>query len=528
MNPNPGVNLRWPALAIAAAMLIATSVGATYLVLRSASHPESEGAGMATARPSGAASSSAAVALPSGAPLPDVVVSLSPDAVARAGITVATVGTGRATSGLRLPGVVEPNAYRQVVVTPVAGGRVTRVLVESGERVRRGQTMAQVFSSEVAEAFTRYTSVRADLDAHERELARTEKLVEIGAASRQELERLHAEHTARLADVLSARSRLELLGVPASALDKPAGPEVGASADVSAPIDGVVTERRANVGLNVDPASKLFTVVDLTTVWVVAELYEKDFSRVRVGSPATVTTNAYPDLSLQGRVSYIDPQVSADTRTAKLRVEVRNPGNQLRLGMYTDVQVSGIGGTAVPVIPRSAVQTVGDRQVVYLADPKQPGRFTEREVRLGAPVGETIEVLSGVQAGDSIVAAGSFFVRAERERLGLHAPSAPSAGSAQTDERSQARMNVQTAKVLVGEKGYEPGRVSLRAGTPAKITFVRTTDSTCGTEVLFPSLNIKRALPLNEPVVIEFTPAKTGEIAFACGMNMLHGTVVVQ
>jgi hypothetical protein len=165
---------------------------------------------------------------------------------------------------------------------------------------------------------------------------------------------------------------------------------------------------------------------------------------------------------------------------------------------------------------------------VYLADPKQPGRFTEREVRLGAPVGETIEVLSGVQAGDSIVAAGSFFVRAERERLGLHAPSAPSAGSAQTDERSQARMNVQTAKVLVGEKGYEPGRVSLRAGTPAKITFVRTTDSTCGTEVLFPSLNIKRALPLNEPVVIEFTPAKTGEIAFACGMNMLHGTVVVQ
>ena len=89
-------------------------------------------------------------------------------------------------------------------------------------------------------------------------------------------------------------------------------------------------------------------------------------------------------------------------------------------------------------------------------------------------------------------------------------------------------MNVQTAKVLVGEKGYEPGRVSLRAGTPAKITFVRTTDKTCGTEVLFPSLNIKRALPLNEPVVIEFTPAKTGEIAFACGMNMLHGTVVVR
>ena len=136
-----------------------------------------------------------------------------------------------------------------------------------------------------------------------------------------------------------------------------------------------------------------------------------------------------------------------------------------------------------------------------------------------------------MQAGDSIVAEGSFFVRAERERLGLRAPSAAapsSSGPTQTEDRHQAEANVQTAKVLVGEKSYEPARVSLRAGTPAQITFVRTTDKTCGTEVVFPSPNIKRALPLNEPVVIEFTPARTGEISFACGVNMLRGTVAVQ
>ena len=530
MNPETGVNLRWPVLATAAALLMATGAGATYFALRSASRAEREPAGMATAAPRGTSSSSPATAPHSGAPLPDVIVSLSPDAVARAGITVATVGTGGATSGLRLPGVVEPNAYRQVVVTTLVGGRITRVLVELGERVRRGQTMAQVFSPELAEAFTRYTSVRAELEAHERELARSEKLVEIGAASRQELERLHAEHTARRADVESARSRLELLGIPASELDKPAGQQVAASADVSAPIDGVVTERLVNVGLNVDPTTKLFTVVDLATVWVVADLYEKDFSRVRVGSPVTVTTGAYPDLALEGRVSYIDPQVSAQTRTAKLRVEVRNPANQLRLGMYTDVRVSGVGGSAVPSIPRSAVQTVGEHHVVYLADPKQPGTFTEREVSFRPTSGKDVEVLSGVQAGDSIVTEGSFFVRAERERLGLRAPSAApsSSGPTQTADRRQAETNVQTAKVLVGEKGYEPARVSLRAGTPAQITFVRTTDQTCGTEVVFPSLKIKRALPLNEPVVIAFTPSKTGEISFVCGMNMLRGTVAVQ
>ena len=82
--------------------------------------------------------------------------------------------------------------------------------------------------------------------------------------------------------------------------------------------------------------------------------------------------------------------------------------------------------------------------------------------------------------------------------------------------------------MIVSEQGYEPAKVTLRAGTPARITFVRTTDKTCGTEVVFPALNIKRALPLNEPVVIEFTPAKAANIAFACGMNMLHGTIVVQ
>ena len=87
---------------------------------------------------------------------------------------------------------------------------------------------------------------------------------------------------------------------------------------------------------------------------------------------------------------------------------------------------------------------------------------------------------------------------------------------------------MQTAKVLVDEQGFEPATVTLRAGTPVRITFVRTTDKACGTEVIFPSLNIKRALPLNEPVEIEFVPAEAGDIAFACGMNMLHGTVVVR
>src|SRR5207247_8561667 len=118
-------------------------------------------------------------------PTTEVVVMLSQEAMKRAGIEVAMVTQGTRSSAVRIPGTVEPNAYRQVVVTPLVAGRVTRVLVELGNQVRLGQTLAQVFSPELADAQTKYLSMKADLDAHEREIDRTTKLVEIGAASRQ-------------------------------------------------------------------------------------------------------------------------------------------------------------------------------------------------------------------------------------------------------------------------------------------------------------------------------------------------------
>ena len=438
----------------------------------------------------------------------------------------------RAATDLRLPGVVEPNAYRQVVVTPLVAGRVTKIGPALGDRVRRGQTLAEIYSPALAEAQTRYVSAQAMLDAHDRELQRTQKLVEIGAASRQELEKIHAEHAAQTATVQSARSQLELLGVSASALENMApGHNVSATTTVPAPIDGVVTERGANVGLNVDTATKLFTVVDLSTVWVVADVYEKDFSQVRVGSEVAITTSARPGLTLRGRVSL--HRSAGQRRHANCEGADRGakPSGELRLGMYADVVVAGASGTSTPRVPRSAVQNVGDRTVVYLANPKEPGKFIEREVRLGQTSGEQVEVVSGILPGDVVVTAGSFFVRAERERLGLRPTGKTPTGASRGPTPANigdGSTSLQTAKIVLSEQGYEPAKITLRAGVPARITFVRTTDKTCGTEVVFPSLNIKRALPLNEQVTIEFTPSTTGEISFACGMNMLHGTVVLQ
>ena len=520
---------------LAVVILLLTGAGAMFVLMRGMPGGPDQPPPR-TGEPAQAVAASAGVAAErtagqSDGPLPDVAVPLTKDAVERAGIVVAEVTATSRRREFRVPGVVEPNAYRQVVVTPLVAGRLTRVTAALGDRVRRGQVLAQIHSPELAEAQTKYVASRAMLDAHDRELQRTQKLVEIGAASRQELERIHAEHAAQTAAVQSARSQLDLLGLSSSTIDALPSGSVTTTADVPAPIDGVVTERSANAGLNVDSSTRLFTIVDLSTVWIVADVYETDISRIRVGTQVTVTTGAYPGQALNGRVDYIDPQVSAETRTAKVRVEVPNPDARLRLGMYADVLVGVAASAQIPMLPRSAVQNVGDRAVVYLASPSAPGTFVEREVRVGEASGDHIEVQSGVQAGDTVVTEGSFFIRAERERLGLRPTSAAARSTVTattTAPNPDPTERLQTARVVVNEQGFEPAKVTLRAGAPARITFVRTTDKTCATEVVFPSFNIKRALPLNEPVAIEFTSPTTGEIAFACGMNMLKGVVVVE
>jgi RND family efflux transporter MFP subunit len=156
--------------------------------------------------------------------------------------------------------------------------------------------------------------------------------------------------------------------------------------------------------------------VDLSTVWVIADVYERDFAKVRVGSPAAITSASYPGMALRGQVSYIDPQVQQETRTAKLRVEVPNPGGRLRLGMYVDVQAGDGSARHGVFVPKAAVQAVGSDTVVYLASDRQDGRFVERKVEVGDTIGDQILVLTGLQPGDPVVTEGVFFLRAERER----------------------------------------------------------------------------------------------------------------
>ena len=346
-----------------------------------------------------------------------VVVTLAPDMADRAGIKTVTATAGTAASHVRIPGVVQPNAYREVAVTSLVSGRVTQVHAELGARVNAQDPLATIYSPDLAEAQTAFIAARAEQAAHQQRQTRTQRLTAIGAATREELEMHEAERARVDAAVEIARSRLALLGIPEERTQRLTGPQdVITTMPVRAPLAGVVTRRAANIGQNIDPSTPLFTIVDLSTVWVIGDLFERDFARVRVGSLAAITSAAYPSLPLRGRVSYIDPQVQQETRTAKLRVEVPNAGGQLRLGMYVDIELGDAVARSGVFVPKAALQVIGGDAVVYVADGARRGRFIERRVEVGESTGDRLLIVAGLQPGEAIVTDGAFFVRAERER----------------------------------------------------------------------------------------------------------------
>lgn len=355
---------------------------------------------------------------PEPSPPPTAVeVVLTPEALAQVGIktTPVTVVATRVTT--QLPGNVMADAYREVKVVPVVGGIVTKIHVVLGATVKRGTPLATLFSPELAEAQTKYLSMQAMVAADHQKLQRTRQLVDIGAASRQELEEVTAVHASHATEVEAARQRLFLLGLNQAyvqTLHRPS--QIVSEVTVPAPIDGVITGRSANLGQVIGMGQDLFTVTDLSQVWVIGDLYEQDFQHLGVGTEGALTTPAYPSLTWRGRVTYIDPRVDPQTRTAKVRVEVPNRDGRLRLGMYMTLAFTTRGGERRVVVPRSAVQTLGERQVVFVSVPDEEGKFVQRPVRVGPLEGESYPVLEGLQPGEQVVTEGSFFLRAESLR----------------------------------------------------------------------------------------------------------------
>lgn len=344
-------------------------------------------------------------------------LTLTTGQVQRAGLKIETVGE-RPTSeaaGQMNTGVVQANAYKETPVVSIVGGIVRSVKLELGQNVKRGQAVATVFSNELADAQSRYLTALAVLDEHHRHHLRTMKLVEIGAASRQDLEMATSQYREAESNVANLRQKLLLLGMSPQRIDAlNSTSQISSEVTVTAPASGTLTSRTVNPGEVIEANKELMRVTDLSTVWVVGQVYEKDLATIHVGSGANITADAYPGRDFRGRIAYVDPKIDPATRTAQVRIELANPGQALKIGMYVNVAFAALGSAekTMPVVPKDAVQTIGNQQYVFVATEK-PDEFALRPVRLGPESNGFYPVLEGLNVGERIVAEGSFLLRAE-------------------------------------------------------------------------------------------------------------------
>jgi len=402
------------AISGSAALVALLVLGAWFAAHRSRTSKADAQAPMATM--SGMAGPSTATSLARSGPATEPQIDLAPDDLKKAQIRVAQVIISPVAASLRTPGTVKVNEYTEVHVTPLVGGLVKQVPVVLGDHVRRGQPLAVIFSGDLAEAETAYLSNLADYEADHKKLDRTQALLKLGAASQQEEEEVAAAHAGHKAHVQASREKLELLGASGHQIATLQQTNlVNANLVVPAPISGVVLTRTANLGLVATPGQELFTIADLSNVWVLASVNEKDFASVRVGSPATITASSYPGRAWKGRVAYLQPQVDPATRTTQARIEVANLDERLRIDMYVDVDFSTDICQGL-VIPQSAVQAIGEKEFVFLPVKDSEGSFTMRQVKVGPAGNGNSSVLSGLKTDDQVVTEGSFILKAEAVR----------------------------------------------------------------------------------------------------------------
>ncbi|MEP6706626.1 MAG: efflux RND transporter periplasmic adaptor subunit [Pyrinomonadaceae bacterium] len=350
-------------------------------------------------------------------------LTLTTEQLQRAGIKIETVGEKAAPemASQMATGVVQANAYHETPVMSLVSGIVRSVRAELGQNVGRGQTLAVVSSNELAEAQSSYITTLAELDEHHKHHRRTAKLVEIGAASREEFERATTQLKTAESALANLRQKLVLLGLsPQRVNGLNSSSQVSSEVGVPSPASGTVTSRSTNPGEVIEANKELLRITDLSSVWVVGQVYEKDLARVHVGSGASVTSDAYPGRIFRGHVSYVDPRVDPATRTAQVRIELANPGLVLKIGMFVNIAFATIGGAenTLPVVPASAVQNINSQQTVFVGT-SDPNVLVLRPVRLGPESNGFYPVLEGLTVGERIVTEGSFLLRAEW--LKLHA-----------------------------------------------------------------------------------------------------------
>ena len=321
-------------------------------------------------------------------------VHLSPERVQMIGVRTALVEKQPVGARLDLVGFVTPDESQLKRIQIRAAGWVQELFVSrTGDDVTAGQPLLTLYSPELYQSEQEYL-----IEARSRAQRDTSTTPAHGMG--------HDDDGAN-----SALMRLTLLGVPAEEIARlQRVPVAVPRITLRAAVNGTVLERNVTQGQYVAADVPLFTIADLSSVWVLADLYEMDFGRVRAGDRATFVADALPDRSFPAKIEFVYPTVSSETRTLKVRLSIENPGGLLKPGMYGRVRVNGRAGSAL-MVPGEAVVNTGEHQYVFLA--RQGGQFEPRMVWTGTEDGDRVQILKGVAEGDTVVASASLLIDSE-------------------------------------------------------------------------------------------------------------------
>lgn len=328
-------------------------------------------------------------------------------------IEVASVTRTRLAGDIQLVGTVTFHEDHYAQVGPLVGGRVSRLVAGVGDRVKRGQIIAELESAEVGQARAELVASRARLAAAQANLRRETDLADRHISSERERELAQAQASTEQANVRAAVMRLRAIGLSQSDIEQAEHHDLGGLVPMRAPIDGTVIERKVTLGQAVERATDAFTIADTSVVWVTLDLYEKDLFRVKTGQPVEVATESWPGETFHGKVGFIVPVIDPATRTAKVRLEFDNPNGRLQPGQLVTARIlarSDTNGPEVLAVPRSAVEQVEGKTVVFV---ENGSGFERRNVRIGRSAGDHVEIRDGLSPGERIATRGAFLLKSE-------------------------------------------------------------------------------------------------------------------
>ena len=336
---------------------------------------------------------------------------------------------------------IAPDPARVAHIAPIAKGRLERVHVQVGDPVSRGALLFEYDNIELGEAEADYMGELADiqkdlahLEVSRKSWERARLLLEKEAIARKEVEVREAEHQAAAAAVANRRARIarvkeklyrfgmsdeQIKGF--SMENSPSLRPEASYTVVRAPFAGVIIKREGAPDEVVGPEKALLSIADLSIVWTLVDIYEKDLAQVRRGAPVEITVDSYPNDTFRGAIGHVADLVDPQTRTTKVRVEIPNAQRKLKPGMFATVRLrvqASSGPTSVLAIPSSAIQQVDGQPVVFVK--KDSTTFERREVKLGLTLGDLVEVAEGLKGDEEVVTAGSFVLKSEllKERIG--------------------------------------------------------------------------------------------------------------